>query len=92
VVLTLREDFVKHGRLDHFNALRPYLVGTGDAPYAELARKLDISESALKSGIHRLRKRYRDLLRAEVAATVEDPAEVDTELRYLLSVVTAKST
>lgn len=92
VMQTLREDFIKHGRLDHFNALRSHLAGTGDAPYAELARKLDISESALKSGIHRLRKRYRDLLRAEVAATVDDPTEVDAELRYLLSVIAAKST
>jgi RNA polymerase sigma factor (sigma-70 family) len=90
VVATLRDEFVKHGRLDHFNALRSYLMGSGDAPYAELALKLDISESALKSGIHRLRKRYRDLLRAEVASTLADPAELDEELRFLMTALSTK--
>ena len=90
VVGTLREEFVKHGRLDHFNHLKVYLTSQGDAPYAELAKKLDMSESALKSGIHRLRRRYRDMLRAEVAATVADPADIDTELRYLLAALSAK--
>ncbi len=90
VVATLRAEFVKHGRLDHFQHLKVYLAGQAEAPYAELARKLDMSESSLKSGIHRLRKRYRDLLRSEVAATVSDPSEVDAELRYLILALSAK--
>jgi RNA polymerase sigma-70 factor (ECF subfamily) len=86
----LRDEFVRHGRLDHFNHLKAYLVGNGEAPYADLSAKLGITESALKTGIHRLRKRYRDLLRQEVAATVADPAAVDAELRFLASAMSAK--
>ena len=56
-----------------------------------MARELDISEPALKSSIHRLRQRHRDLLRAEVASTVADSAEVDQELRFLLQAVSARS-
>ncbi|MBZ2184119.1 MAG: hypothetical protein K7J46_05355 [Bryobacter sp.] len=91
VIGNLRDEFIRHGRLHHFNALRSYLIGSGDAPYAKLALKLEISESALKSGIHRLRKRYREALSAEVAPTVADPSEVDEELRFLLNALTAKS-
>jgi len=90
VVQALRDEFVRHGRLDDFNQLKGYLVGQSNVPYAELAPKLGITESALKSGIHRFRKRYRELLRAEVAATVSDPAEVDAELRFLLQAVIVK--
>ncbi len=85
VVTAMRAEFERHGRLDHFLHLKVYLMGQADVPYAALAQKLEISESALKSGIHRFRKRYRDLLREEVAATVADPNDVDAELKYLLS-------
>lgn len=89
VVRQIEAGFVRGGRLDLFQHLKPFLAGNGEVPYADLARTLDISESALKSGIHRLRKRYRDTLRAEVAATVADPAEVDAELRYLIQALSA---
>jgi hypothetical protein len=65
--------------------LKPCLHGDSDVPYAELARKLETTESALKVGIHRLRKRYRDLLRSEIADIVADPADIDAELRYLIA-------
>jgi RNA polymerase sigma-70 factor (ECF subfamily) len=87
----LRGEFVRHGRLDHFNRLKAYLLGHQDVPYAELARQLETSEGALKVGIHRLRKRYRDLLRAEVAETVTDASQVDGELRYLTAALSARS-
>lgn len=92
VIGALRDEFVRHGRLDHFNALKPYLIGTAEAPYAQLAATLEISESALKSGIHRLRKRYKDALRAEVASTVADSSEVDEELRFLFSALSGRKT
>jgi len=85
VVSRLREEFVGHGRLEYFNKLKPCLHGDSDVPYAELARKLETTESALKVGIHRLRKRYRDLLRSEIADIVADPADIDAELRYLIA-------
>lgn len=85
VVARLRDEFVRHGRLEYFNKLKSCLHGDSDVPYAELARQLETTESALKVGIHRLRKRYRDLLRSEIADIVADPAEIDAELRYLIA-------
>jgi RNA polymerase sigma-70 factor (ECF subfamily) len=90
VLSRLREEFIRNGRLDHFNQLRGYVLGQSDVPYADLAKRLGTSEGALKVGIHRLRKRYRDLLRAEIAATVSNDSEVDAELRYLIAALGAK--
>ena len=90
VIEQLRDEFVRHGRLDYFNKLKPCLQGDADIPYAELARQLDTTESALKVGIHRLRKRYRDLLRSEIADIVADPGQIDAELRYLVAALAAK--
>lgn len=90
VLKHLRDEFVRHGRLDHFNQLKVYLLNQGDVPYAELARQLETSEGALKVGIHRLRKRYRDLLRAEIAETINDASQVDGELRYLAAALAGK--
>ena len=53
----------------------------------QLAASLGMSESALKSALFRLRSRYREILRAEVAQTVSDPKDVDEEIRYLLKVM-----
>jgi DNA-directed RNA polymerase specialized sigma24 family protein len=61
---------------------------TGDPAalsYAKIAAELDISEQAARQAVHRLRKRYRELLRAEIAETVADPAEVDDEIRSLFA-------
>ena|SRR5579872_301842 len=90
VVERLRDEFVQRGRPEHFERLKVFLLGQGDAPYAELAREMNTSEGALKVAIHRLRKRYRDLFRQEIADTVADPAEVESELRYLAGVLTRK--
>jgi len=90
VVERLRNEFVQHGRPEHFEQLKIFLLGQSDAPYAELAREMNTSEGALKVAIHRLRKRYRELFRQEIADTVADPAEVESELRYLAGVLTGK--
>ncbi len=90
VVEKLRDEFVHHGRAEHFERLKMYLLGQSDAPYAALAREMNTSEGALKVAIHRLRKRYRDLFRQEIADTVADPGEVESELRYLAAVLTRK--
>src|ERR1700675_3949263 len=89
VVERLRNEFVQHGRPEHFERLKMFLLGQSDAPYAALAREMNTSEGALKVAIHRLRKRYRDLFRQEIADTVADPAEVESELRYLGAVLTS---
>jgi RNA polymerase sigma factor (sigma-70 family) len=90
VIQKLRDEFVHHGRPDHFEQLKVFLLGQSDAPYAALAREMNTSEGALKVAIHRLRKRYRELLRQEIADTVADPAEVESELRYLAAVLARK--
>lgn len=90
VVERLRGEFVQHGRMEHFERLKVFLLGQSDAPYAALAREMNTSEGALKVAIHRLRKRYRELFRQEIADTVADPAEVESELRFLASVLTRK--
>jgi RNA polymerase sigma-70 factor (ECF subfamily) len=90
VLKRLRDEFVQHGRLEHFNRLKVYLLDQGEVPYAELAHQLETSEGALKVAIHRFRKRYRDLLRAEIAETVNDASQVDGELRYLAGALAGK--
>jgi RNA polymerase sigma factor (sigma-70 family) len=90
VVEKLRDEFVQHGRPEHFERLKVFLLGQSEAPYAALAREMNTSEGALKVAIHRLRKRYRELFRQEIADTVADPAEVESELRYLAAVLSKK--
>jgi RNA polymerase sigma factor (sigma-70 family) len=90
VVEKLRNEFVHHGRPEHFERLKVFLLGRSDAPYAALAREMNTSEGALKVAIHRLRKRYRELFRQEIADTVADPADVESELRFLAAVLTSR--
>ena len=87
VVDKLGNEFVQHGRPEHFERLKVFVLGKADTPYAALARELSTSEGALRVVIHRLRKRYRDLFRQEIADTVADPAEVEAEIRYLATVL-----
>ena len=90
VVERLRSEFMQHGRPEHFERLKVFLLGQSDAPYAALAREMNTSEGALKVAIHRLRKRYRELFRLEIADTVADPGEVESELRFLAAALTRK--
>lgn len=70
---------------DRFEHLKDYLtVGKGEIPYATAAAALAMDEGAVRVAVHRLRKRYRELLRNEVADTLADPAMVDEELAVLL--------
>jgi RNA polymerase sigma-70 factor (ECF subfamily) len=76
------------GQGARFEALKVYLLaGQEPASYAEVAGQLGLSEAAVKSAIYRLRQRYGELVRAEIAHTVANPAEVDDEMRYLLTVL-----
>ena len=90
VVERLHDEFVQHGRPEHFERLKVFLLGQSDAPYVSLAAEMNTSEGAQKVAIHRLRKRYRELFRQEIADTVADPADVESELRYLATVLTTK--
>ena len=65
--------------------LQSVLTGGETSSYATIAEKLSISEGAVKVAAHRLRRRYRELLREEIAQTVASPEEIEEEIRYLLS-------
>jgi len=88
VLQGLRAEYEKEGKAALFAALNPCLVGERTSqPYADLAKSLGTTESMVKSAVHRLRQRYRQLLRDEIANTVASPDEVDEEMRYLFSIL-----
>jgi RNA polymerase sigma-70 factor (ECF subfamily) len=80
----LREECDSKGKLWLFQALSSNITDERDElSYADLSAKLGIAEAAVKKQLHNMRQRYRSLLRAEVSQTVENPADVDDEIRYL---------
>jgi RNA polymerase sigma-70 factor (ECF subfamily) len=85
---TLESEFVASGKPRHFEVLKPWLLGEqASGSQAEAARALDLNEGAVKVAIHRLRKRFREVVRNEIAETVDDEADAQDELRYLLQVL-----
>jgi DNA-directed RNA polymerase specialized sigma24 family protein len=86
VLAGLRRDYERSGRGAVFEALKGVLTaGSRPVPQAELAACLGMSEAAVQVAIHRLRGRYREAVRAAIAATVTDEAEVEDELRALFA-------
>jgi len=86
VLESLRRDYEATHKGPLFEALMPILTGgAGESAYAEIGADLGMSEGAVKVAAHRLRTRYRDALRAEIAQTVSSPEEVDTEWRELMA-------
>lgn len=81
----LEAEHADDGKRELFDALKPELQGASESTYAEIAARLSTSEGAVKTAAHRLRKRWRELLRAEVAGTLSDPADVDDEIRGLFA-------
>jgi len=84
----LRDEFTTGGKADLFDELKPTLTGQ-PARYAAIGDKLGMSEGAVKVAAHRLRQRYRELIRSEVAQTVDGETNVDEELRDLMSALSA---
>lgn len=98
-----RAEFEQAGKLKKFELLHVYVWGQESAhpaskaegqdkpksehSYAQVASELEMTEGALKTAIHRLRERYRDLVRAEVRSTVTTPVEAEEEMRYLISII-----
>jgi len=72
-------------RAAQFEALRPWLMGDAAAPHAQTAQVLGMNEGAVKVAVHRMRKRFRELLRQEIAHTLTDRADVEDELRCVPS-------
>ena len=86
VTTRLREEHIASKRTALFDALSPSLAGRrADVAHADLAAKLNLSEPAIRVALHRLRKRYRELLRDEIAQTVAREEDIDDELRLLLA-------
>lgn len=85
---SLREQYAAEDKASLFAALHPCLTDDPAAkPYAVLAEHLGMTESGVKSAVHRLRRRYRETLRAQIAHTVASKEDIDDELRYLTAVL-----
>jgi RNA polymerase sigma-70 factor (ECF subfamily) len=87
----LENAFEAEGKAEWLEVLRPFVAGGGKTPLnqEEAAAKLDVPIATLRTWLSRLRQRYREALRSEVAGTVSDPADVDQELHYLYQILTA---
>jgi RNA polymerase sigma-70 factor (ECF subfamily) len=84
----LREQSIASSDPNQFQLLRQYLTSAEpQAPYNQVAHALGMKEGAVRTAVHRLRKRFGQCLRAEIAEIVADPADVDDEVRHLLEVV-----
>jgi RNA polymerase sigma-70 factor (ECF subfamily) len=87
----LQDAFAAEGKTQWLHELRPFVAGGSGTPPAqeEVAARLGVPVATLRTSLMRLRQRYREALRSEVAATVSDPAEVDEELQYLYRILIA---
>jgi RNA polymerase sigma-70 factor (ECF subfamily) len=85
VMASFRQGYEQDGRLNEFERLAPCLTGAAGLSYSELAQRWNSSEGAVKVAVHRFRKQYRRFLREKIAATVASEADVDDEIRFLLS-------
>ena len=88
VLVRLQEESAQVGKTELFDRLKPLLTGDrSTSPYAQLAIELKMTKEAVKVAVHRLRRRYRELLRAEIAQTVGDPKGVEEEIQALFNAV-----
>lgn len=86
VLLRLREEFDRAGKKSLFDRLKFALTGDrGQMPYLKISQDLGMSEGAVKVAVHRLRHRYRELLRDEIGQTIDDPVHVEDEIRQLFA-------
>jgi RNA polymerase sigma factor (sigma-70 family) len=89
VLVRLEEEYRSEGKQAWMEAMRPALTSDrGALDYVELARRLGTTETAARVAVHRLRQRYRQLIRAEVGSTVASPDEVEAEMHHLFEVLT----
>lgn len=88
VLARLRGEYEAAGRAALFAGLQPYLAGKdGQAGYAALGRELGLSENTVAVSVHRLRRHYGELLRAEIAMTVATQEEIESEIAHLMAVL-----
>lgn len=87
----MRDEAAADGRDRQFEALKPWLTGTDVGSQRGVADQLGMTEGAVKVAIHRLRQRFREGVRRQIAETLDNPAEVTAELGYLIEVVTTEA-
>ena len=88
VLVRLEEEFRDAGKSERFDALKSSLLAEPDGPsYADLGTQLGLSESVVKQAVHRMRRRYRELFRGEIAQTVSGPDELEDELKHIFAVL-----
>jgi RNA polymerase sigma-70 factor (ECF subfamily) len=86
VLTRLREEMAQAGKERLFDGLKAFLTGeTRSASHRDLAAKLAMTEGAVKVAVHRLRRRYRELLREEIGRTLDEPGQVEEEIRELFA-------
>ena len=86
VISRLRDENAADGKAVVFDQLKTFLMlGRGDIPYADAAAGMGMTEGAVRVAVHRLRRRYRELLREEIGQTLSDPAQMEEEIRALFS-------
>ncbi|HEU6446861.1 MAG TPA: sigma-70 family RNA polymerase sigma factor [Verrucomicrobiae bacterium] len=84
----LRSEFQQDGKITEFEHLKIFLTADKkEIPYAKVAGEMQMNDAALRVAVHRLRKRYRELFREEIAHTLADGESVDEELRHLLAIL-----
>ena len=88
-LLALGAEFAREDERAQFEALKPWLTGEPGTPQSAVAAQLGLNENAVKVAIHRLRRRFRELVKAEIAQTVADAAEQRAELEHLIRVLAA---
>ena len=90
VLELLAGEYTAKGRAEVFDRLKIVLTqGRGTVPVATLAAELGKSEEAVNMAVHRLRKRYREILEEQIAATLDDPSEMEDEIRSLFEAITS---
>jgi len=88
VLARLEQEFRDSDKGELFDCLKSSLLADSDNPgYAELGSRLGLKEDAVKQAVHRMRRRYRELFREEIAQTVAGPGEVEDELKHLFAVL-----
>lgn len=87
VFARLRKEIEESGQRERFEELKGFLLGgESETSYEEVAPKLGLSQTGVRSVVHRMRKRFRELVRDEIANTVSQPEQIDEEIRYLFQV------
>jgi len=90
VLARLEQEFRDSGKGDLFDGLKSSLLAEDSgSSYIQLGARLNLTESAVKQAVHRMRRRYRELFREEIAQTVSAPREVEDELKHLFAVLSA---